>query len=122
MDNFISRHYCLWKKLNHELYMKKWILLISAIVILLGVMFFTKPDNKACTIAAVEAVWGDIVPDKYKRPQYFEQFMDLNSPSVTIQDWVFFKRIQYQFGDKRRTIGYGVFNQCYCQQYDLGLR
>jgi hypothetical protein len=101
--------------------MKKFIIVISVLIILLGVLYFTKPDDKTCIIAAVEAVWGSRTPDKYKMPGYFEQFMNLNSPSVKVEDWVFLKRIQYKVEGRPYTIGYGILNKCYFHDIRLNL-
>jgi hypothetical protein len=101
--------------------MKKIIILISALIILSGVLYFTKPDDKTCIIAAVEAVWGSRTPDKYKMPEYFEQFMNLNSPSVKVEDWVLLKRIKYNIAGKEYIVGYGVLNKCYTRAFKMEL-
>jgi hypothetical protein len=101
--------------------MKKFILLIGALLIVSGVLYFTKPDDKTCIIAAVEAVWGSRTPDKYKMPGYFEQFMDLNSPSVKVEDFIFLKRMKYSIGGKEYIVGYGVLNKCYMRPFKNNL-
>lgn len=87
--------------------MRKLILLF--LVVVLAVAYFTKPDNKTCIIQGVQAVWGDAMPDVEKYPVYFEQFMNLNSPNITVKDWVFVKRVQYKLQSKPMTVGYGAF-------------
>lgn len=59
----------------------------------------------------VKAVWGDLTPRKYKFPEYYEQFMDINSQNVDIDDWLIVKRIQYTFGNDKKTIGYAAFGK-----------
>jgi hypothetical protein len=71
----------------------------------------TKPDDKTCIIKAVEAVWGDKTPDKYHYPEYYEQFMDVTSKAIVIDDWVFVKRIQYKLNNQKRTVGFGLFKK-----------
>jgi hypothetical protein len=100
--------------------MKKILLILLAALVLL-VAYFSKPSDKACIIAAVEAVWGSRTPDKYKVPAYYEQFMNLNSPSVKIDDWVLLKRIKYDIGGKEYTIGYGAFNKCFTRKFKMEL-
>ncbi|MDQ3276768.1 MAG: hypothetical protein M3Q06_00480 [Bacteroidota bacterium] len=87
--------------------MRKLILVLF--VLLLGVAYITKPDDKTCIIEGVRAVWGDAMPDVDKYPVYFEQFMNLNSPGVTVKDWVFVKRVQYKLKSEQKTVGYGAF-------------
>ena len=82
---------------------------IVLLAVLLAAAYITKPDDKKCIIAAVESVWGPLTPDKFKRAQYYEQFMDINSKSVAVDDWIFVKRIRYQFGEEYKVVGYGAF-------------
>lgn len=92
--------------------MKKVVLLLAVGALLL-VAYTTKPDDKTCIIAAVEAVWGKLAPDKYNKPALYEQFMNLNSTQVKIDDWIFLKRIRYQFPKKEYKIGIGAFNHIF---------
>jgi len=92
--------------------MKK-ILFSILFLFLLTLAYFRKPDDKTCIIAAVEAVWGSRTPDKNKFPDYFEQFMNVTAPSVEVNNWVFLKRIRYQYGKEKKTIGYGLFKRVY---------
>jgi hypothetical protein len=52
------------------------------------------------------------MPDE-KIPEYFEQFMDVTSPSVEISDWIFLKQINYKFSRKTITVGYGTFRKLF---------
>lgn len=90
--------------------MKK-ILLLLGIATVLTMAYVTKPDDKTCIEAAVKAVWGDRTPDKYDKPFFYEQFMNLNSKQVIVDDWIFLKRIRYRFPTKEYNIGLAAFNQ-----------
>lgn len=90
--------------------MKKTLLFLLILFIALTA-YVSKPDNKTCIIKAVEYVWGDKTPDKYKYPAYYEQFMDATSKAVDIDDWVFWKHIKYKVGDTYETVGIGLFRQ-----------
>lgn len=87
------------------------IVLLAGIAILLTVAYFTKPDDKTCIEVAVKAVWGNRMPDKYDKPMFYEEFMNLTSKQVIIDDWIFLKRIRYRFPKKEYKIGFGVFNR-----------
>lgn len=89
----------------------KRILLLLSFAVILTIAYFTKPDDKTCIIAAVKAVWGSRTPDVKVKPAFFEQFMNLNSKQVVIDDWIFFKRIRYRFPKKEYNIGIGAFNR-----------
>ena len=91
--------------------MKKTIITIL-IVFALFAAYSGKPDDKTCIIKAVKAVWGNRVPDE-KLPLYYEQFMDLTSKSVKIDDWIFLKRIQYKFTSGYATVGLGAFKNVF---------
>ncbi|HYK56928.1 MAG TPA: hypothetical protein VEV15_10705 [Flavisolibacter sp.] len=90
--------------------MKK-ILLLLILVFVAFTAYVSKPDNKTCIIKAVEYVWGDKTPDKYKYPAYYEQFMDATSKAVEIEDRIFWKRIKYKAADQYKTVGIGLFKQ-----------
>lgn len=89
--------------------MKKTLLLLS-ITTILAIAYFTKPDDKTCIEAAVQAVWGKRTPDKNDKPIYYEQFMNLNSKQVVVDDWIFLKHIRYRFPAKEYNIGLAAFN------------
>jgi hypothetical protein len=90
--------------------MKK-ILLILLIVFIAFTAYVSKPDNKTCIIKAVEYVWADKTPDKFKYPAYYEQFMDATSKAVEIDDRIFWKQIKYKVGEEYKTVGIGLFKQ-----------
>ncbi|MGI8583705.1 MAG: hypothetical protein ACR2KX_16015 [Chitinophagaceae bacterium] len=81
------------------------------VVVILIIAAFTKPNDKTIMEQTVKAVWGDLTPRKYKFPEYYEQFMDINSQNVDIDDWLIVKRIQYTFGNDKKTIGYAAFGK-----------
>lgn len=91
--------------------MKKTIVLIL-LAFLLFAAYSSKPDDKTCIIGAVKAVWGNRVPSTSK-PIYYEQFMDLTSQSVVINDWIFLKRIRYIYPKETRTVAFGAFKKVF---------
>jgi len=91
----------------------KGVLFLVALAAILLTAYATKPDDKTCIIAAVDAVWGDRVPDKNDKPMFYEEFMDLNSKQVVIDDWIFLKRIRYRFPTKEYNIGIGAFKHVF---------
>ncbi len=88
------------------------IIIIIFIAFALFAAYSSKPDDKTCIIAAVKAVWGNRVPDE-KLPMYFEQFMDITSQSVKVNDWIFLKNIQYKYKNEYKTVGFGAFKKVY---------
>lgn len=88
-------------------------IILTLIILFLGVAYFTKPDDKTCIIEGTRAVWGDLMPDVYKRPDMFESFMNLNSPSVQVKDWIFFKQVKYKVPQGQQTVAYGAFKKVY---------
>ena len=74
--------------------------------------YASKPDDKTCIIEAVKSVWGKYTPDVSK-PIYYEQFFDLTSKSVEIDDWIFLKRIRYKFKSGAVTVGIGAFKKVF---------
>lgn len=91
--------------------MKK-IALIIALGLVLLIAYGTKPDNKTCIIESVRSVWGKYTPG-VEKPDYFEQFMNLTSQSVEVDDWIFLKRIRYKTVNGYVTIGYGAFKNVF---------
>lgn len=88
-------------------------MIILLIVFALIITVASKPDDKTCIIEGVRAVWGNRVPD-VSRPVYFEQFMDLMSKDVEVNDWILVKRIRYQLSDEKKvTVGYGAFKRVF---------
>lgn len=97
---------------HYYIHMKKAVIfLLIVLVLLLGIAFATKPDDKTCKIVAVKSVWGSVTPDYDTMPEYYEQFMDVTSKAVEVEDLVFLKRIRYRFNEGTRTIGYGAFGR-----------
>lgn len=90
--------------------MKK-ILLSLLFVFILIIAYQSKPSDKDCIIKAVRTAWGAKVPDEKIYPQYFEQFMDVTSTAVKVDDWIFLKRISYKYNNDYKTVGYGLFKQ-----------
>ncbi len=92
--------------------MKRKIIFISvlSILIVLIIAAFTKPDDKKIKIAVIDALWGNRVPDK-ATPQYYEQFMNLTTKDIDIDNWLFVKRIKYTVKDTTYTIGYAAFGK-----------
>ena len=88
-------------------------IIIILLIILLGVMYFTKPDNKTIIIQSVKRMWGKNAPDPHESIRFFEEFMNLNSKSVIITDWIFFKTINFHFGEYNKTIGFAAFSHVY---------
>lgn len=86
---------------------------LALLFLFLAVAFFTKPDDKTCTIRGVQAVWGQAAPDPETAPEFFEQFMDLNSQNVEVKDWLFFKQVKYRGTADEKTVAYGAFQNVY---------
>ncbi len=54
--------------------MKRKAFLISVLLVLILIIAaFTKPSDKEIKIRVIEVIWGELVPDKYKVPEYYEQ-------------------------------------------------
>ena len=84
---------------------------ILLLVIILIIAAFTKPDDKTIKEKTVQAVFGNLTPGKYRFPEYYEQFMNINSGDVDIDDWGVVKRIGYTFGKDKKIIGYAAFGK-----------
>ena len=93
----------------------KRIIILMLVVFTLFAAYASKPDDKTCIIKVVKSVWGRLTPDP-SHPMYYEQFMDLTSKSVKIDDWVFLKRIQYKFNNGYKTVGLGAFKKVFTIQ------
>ena len=92
--------------------MKRYIWIVLLFIAFLSIAALTKPDNKTIIIDAVSKVWGKLMPTE-KKPMYYNQFMDINSKMVTINDWVFLKRVKYRFGSEDKTIGFAAFSHMF---------
>jgi hypothetical protein len=91
--------------------MKKIIVLLL-IIFTLFAAYSSKPDDRTCIIEAVKSVWGPLTPTT-DRPIYYEQFMDLTSKLVEIDDWIFLKRIKYKFKNDTKTVAFGAFKKVF---------
>ena len=93
--------------------MKKKVLIISLLIIVVVMIIgaVTKPDDKKIKIETVDAVWKNLVPDKNTDSRYYEQFMNVITPDIIIDDWVFLKRIRYIAKDSIVNVGYAVFGK-----------
>ena len=91
--------------------MRKIIIIILIAFALFGA-YESKPDDKTCIIQVVKSVWGKYMPD-LRIPMYYEQFMNETSKQVEINDWVFLKRIKYNFKDGPKTVGLAAFNRVF---------
>lgn len=91
--------------------MKKNIIIVSIIAAIFIVAAFTKPTDKEIKIDVIDAIWGNRVPDKYNAAQYYEQFMNITTQAVIIDDWLFIKRIRYSIGNDKKIIGYAAFGK-----------
>ncbi len=68
-------------------------------VLILIIAAFTKPSDKEIKIRVIEVIWGELMPDKYKVPEYYEQFTNLAAEDIEIDDWLFRKRIRFIAGE-----------------------
>jgi len=93
--------------------MRKIVIFSVFIAALLAIAYASKPTNKTCIIEGVKAVWGNITPNPYETPAFFEEFMDLNSRSVRVKDWIFFKQVVYTMGKEKKTVGIGAFRKVF---------
>ncbi len=93
--------------------MKRRTIIITAVVvaIILIIAAFTKPDDKKIKIEVIETIWGKKQPDKYKAAQYYEEFMNLTTQDIHIDDWIFLKRITFTLRNTTNTIGFAAFGK-----------
>lgn len=87
------------------------LILVLLFAIILIVAAFTKPANKRIKIEVVDAIWGTLVPNKYDKPDFYEQFMNTTTQDIGIDDWLFFKRITYTIHDTTNTVGFAAFGK-----------
>jgi len=90
--------------------MKKFLITLLIATFLL-IAYASKPDDRTCIIATAKQVWGNVVPDPNIYPSYYNQFMDVTSQSIKIDDWVFLKQIKYKTQNGFKLIGYGAFKR-----------
>lgn len=88
-------------------------IVIIIVILILGIAYFTKPDNKTIIIKSVARMWGKKAPTPQQSLRFYEEFMNLNSKSVHITDWLFFKTINYTIGTYNKTIGFAAFSHVY---------
>jgi hypothetical protein len=89
-------------------------ILISVLIIvplILIIAAFSKPDDKKIKIEVVEAIWGNRIPNMYSKPDLYEQFMDLTTQDIDIDDWIFLKRIKFTVRDTANTVGFAAFGK-----------
>ena len=92
--------------------MKKNVIIVSILITAIFIVAaFTKPTDKEIKINVIEAIWGDRVPDKYGKPAFYEQFMNITTEAVIIDDWLVIKRIRYLVGTDKKIIGYAAFGK-----------
>lgn len=90
--------------------MKRFLIILFVATFFL-IAYASKPDDKTCIIAAVKEVWGNKTPDPDRSPRFFNQFMDITSQSVKINDWVFLKQVKYKTNDGFVLVGFGAFKR-----------
>lgn len=95
---------------------KKFIIVSILIAAIFIVAAFTKPTDKNIKIKVIEVVWGNKVPNKNIAPEYYEQFMNLTTQVIIIDDWLFIKRIRYIVGNDKKIIGFAAFGKIMINQ------
>lgn len=93
--------------------MRKRIIVIFIIVVaaILIAAAFTKPSDKQIKIQVVDVLWGKLVPDRNKYPGRYEQFMDVVTQDMDVEDWIFFKKIRDTIKDSTFVVGYAAFGK-----------
>ena len=87
------------------------LILVFLFAIILIIAVFTKPGDKRIKIEVVDAIWGKRVPNKYDKPDFYEQFMNTTTQDIGINDWLFLKRITYTIHDTTNTVGFAAFGK-----------
>ena len=87
------------------------LVLVLLFAIILIIAASTKPGDKRIKIEVVDAIWGTRVPNKYDKPDFYEQFMNITTQDIGINDWLFIKRITYTIHDTTNTVGYAAFGK-----------
>jgi hypothetical protein len=62
-------------------------------------------------IKVITMLWQGRVPDKNKLPGPYEQFMDVTTAAILIDDWIFLKRVRYETNSDVKIIGYAAFGK-----------
>lgn len=86
-------------------------IIIAVVILILIIAFFTKPDDKTIKIKTINALWGNMVPDPYDKPDFYESFMNTTTVNITIDDWLLLKRVKYKMKDGDHTVGFAAFGQ-----------
>ena len=86
------------------------IIFISVIAAVLIIAFISRPSDKEIKIQVVDALWGKWVPGK-DYPAHYEEFMDLVTKDIEIDDWIFLKRVKDTVKDSTLTVGYAAFGK-----------
>ncbi len=81
------------------------------VVIFITIAVLTKPDDRTIKIATINAIWGDKAPRPEDAPQFYEQFMNITTVDIYINDWWLLKRIQYKFAKGTETVGIAAFGK-----------
>jgi hypothetical protein len=84
---------------------------VLLIVVVLIIAAFTKPDDKRIKIEVVKAIWGKKIPNMYSKPDLYEEFMNLTTQDIDIDDWIFLKRIKFTIRDTANTVGFAAFGK-----------
>ena len=85
------------------------VLIIVTIILIIAA--FTKPNDKRIKIEVVEAIWGKKIPNMYSKPDLYEEFMNLTTQDIDIDDWIFLKRIKFTLRDTTNTVGFAAFGK-----------
>ncbi|HEV8083868.1 MAG TPA: hypothetical protein VGP55_11725 [Chitinophagaceae bacterium] len=86
-------------------------IVIAIILIIVIAAVYTKPDDRTIKIETINAIWGDVVPTPEKTPQFYEQFMNITTVNIYIDDWLLLKRIQYKMKQGKQTVGFAAFGK-----------
>jgi hypothetical protein len=90
---------------------KRMLIVMIVLAVILVIAAFTKPTDRNIKLQTVKAVWGDRVPDVYKAPGYFEQFMNLTAPGVLVDDYGVLKWVRFDTGKDTTFAGIGAFTK-----------
>ena len=87
------------------------LILIIFLAVVCCIAALTKPTDRDIKLQTIKAVWGDRVPDVYKAPGYFEEFMNLTAPNVLVNDYGVLKWIRFNTGKDTTFAGVGAFKK-----------
>ena len=103
MLGYIKKNKCMKKKVT--------VITVLLIAVILIIAASTKPTDKKIKIEVVNAIWGKRVPNMYDKPDLYEQFMNITTQDIDIDDWLFLKRIKYTLHDTTNTVGFAAFGK-----------